>query len=203
MTRRFKDRRLLISTHNSEKLAEISSLLESFDVSVVSAASLNLDEPVEDGASFVENARIKAHAGCRATGLITLADDSGVEIDALDGAPGIYTADWATTDHGRDFLVAMDKTHKRLLETGRAAPWTARFKCTLVMAWPDGHDETFEGSAEGSIVWPMRGNLGHGYDPVFQPRGYDITFGEMCTVTKNRISHRADAFNRLIAGCFA
>ena len=120
----------------------------------------------------------------------------------MDGAPGVYTADWAETENGRDFVMAMEKTHKRLIESGKPAPWTARFCCTLVLAWPDGHDEVFPGVMAGQVIWPMRGDQGHGYDPVFQPDGYDITFGEMDRWEKNKISHRADAFGKFIAGCF-
>ena len=135
----------------------------------------------------------------KATGLPALADDSGIEIDALDGAPGVYTADWAETPTGRDFVMAMTKTHERLVASGVPAPHTARFCCTLVLAWPDGHDEVFPGVMKGELVWPMRGDQGHGYDPIFQPEGYVTTFGEMDRDEKNRISHRADAFRKLVA----
>jgi XTP/dITP diphosphohydrolase len=164
---------------------------------VVGANEMNLAEPEETGTTFVENARIKAHAATKATGLPALADDSGIEIDALDGAPGVYTADWAETPNGRDFILAMTRVHDELLSRGAAQPWTARFCCTFVLAWPDGHDEVFEGRMEGEIVWPMRGQQGHGFDPIFQPKGYDQTFGEMDRWEKNRISHRADAFRKL------
>jgi XTP/dITP diphosphohydrolase len=202
MTRKFEGNRLLVATHNAGKLEEIADLLKDYGVSVVGAAEMNLPEPVEDGTSFVENARIKAHAAAKATGLPALSDDSGLEIDALDGAPGVYTADWAETETGRDFVMAMEKAHKAVLDTGMAPPWTARFCCTLVLAWPDGHDEVFPGIMEGQMVWPMRGDQGHGYDPVFQPKGHDLTFGEMDRWAKNRISHRADAFRKFVAGCF-
>ncbi|MEC3861339.1 RdgB/HAM1 family non-canonical purine NTP pyrophosphatase [Mesobacterium sp. TK19101] len=202
MTRKFSGDRLLVATHNKGKLEEIAQLLEPFGVSVVGAAETGLPEPVEDGTTFVENARIKAHAAAQATGLPALSDDSGIEIDALGGAPGVYTADWAETETGRDFVMAMTNTHAKLVESGIAQPWTARFCCTLVLAWPDGHDEVFPGVMEGQVVWPMRGDQGHGYDPIFQPRGYDITFGEMDRWEKNKISHRADAFRKFVAGCF-
>ncbi|MBV2359417.1 RdgB/HAM1 family non-canonical purine NTP pyrophosphatase [Thalassococcus sp. CAU 1522] len=203
MTRRFDGDQLLVATHNQGKLEEIADLLAPFGISVRGAAELGLPEPEETGSRFVENARIKAHAAAKATGLPALADDSGIEIDALDGAPGVYTADWAETETGRDFDLAMTRAHDALLATGASQPWTARFCCTLVLAWPDGHDEVFPGVMEGRIVWPMRGTQGHGYDPVFQPDGYDLTFGEMDRWEKNRISHRADAFAKLVAGCFA
>ncbi len=200
--RTFREKRLLVATHNQGKLDEIKHLLEPFGVEVVGAAEMDLPEPVEDGTTFVENARIKAHAAAKATGLPALSDDSGIEIDALDGAPGVYTADWAETGKGRDFVMAMGKTHDRLVESGKPQPWTARFCCTLVLAWPDGHDEVFPGVMPGQVVWPMRGNEGHGYDPIFMPDGYDITFGEMDRWEKNKISHRADAFRKFVAGCF-
>ncbi|MCA0846323.1 RdgB/HAM1 family non-canonical purine NTP pyrophosphatase [Salipiger thiooxidans] len=203
MTRKFEGDRLLVATHNQGKLDEITDLLKPFGVSVVGNAELGLPEPEETGTTFVENARIKAHAAAQATGLPALSDDSGIAIDALGGAPGVYTADWAETGDGRDFVMAMTRAHDELLASGAAQPWTARFCCTLVLAWPDGHDEVFPGVMEGQVVWPMRGDQGHGYDPVFQPQGYDITFGEMDRWQKNRISHRADAFAKFVKGCFA
>ncbi len=202
MTRKFEGDRLLVATHNQGKLDEITELLKPFGVSVVGAAEMNLPEPVEDGVTFVENARIKAHAAAKATGLPALSDDSGITIDALDGAPGVYTADWAETPNGRDFVMAMTKTHDKLEAINAPHPRKARFCSTLVLAWPDGHDEVFEGKVNGSLVWPMRGSVGHGYDPMFMPDGYDITFGEMAFEKKNEISHRADAFAKLVKGCF-
>ncbi len=202
MTRRFEGTRLLVATHNRGKLEEIADLLAPYGVSCVGAAEMNLPEPEETGTTFVENARIKAHAAAQATGLPALSDDSGIAIDALDGAPGVYTADWAETAQGRDFVMAMTRTHDALVATGAAEPWTARFCCTLVLAWPDGHDEVFPGTMEGRVIWPMRGDQGHGYDPIFIPDGHDITFGEMDRWEKNRISHRADAFRKFVAGCF-
>ncbi len=197
--RKFVGNQLLIATHNQGKLEEIEQLVKPFGVTVVSAASHNLPEPEETETTFVGNARIKAHAAARATGLPALADDSGIEIDALDGAPGVYTADWAETESGRDFDLAMDRTRKELITSGAPEPWIARFCCTLVLAWPDGHDEVFAGTMEGKIVWPKRGDQGHGYDPIFQPDGFDETFGEMDRWQKNQISHRADAFQKLVA----
>jgi XTP/dITP diphosphohydrolase len=200
--RRFKGDTLLVATHNRGKLEEIATLLEPYGVTVVGAADKGLSEPEETETTFEGNARIKAHAAARATGLPALADDSGIEIDALDGAPGVFTANWAETETGRDFVMAMGKAHDSLVESGAERPWTARFRCTLVLAWPDGHDEVFPGKVEGQIVWPMRGNQGHGYDPIFMPDGYLETFGEMDRWEKNRISHRADAFAKLVSGCF-
>ena len=202
MTRRFTEKRILIATHNAGKLEEMGQLFEPYGITVVGAAELNLPEPEETETTFVGNARIKAHAAAQATGLPALADDSGIEVDALDGAPGVYTADWAETDQGRDFVMAMTKTHNLLEEKNAPHPRTARFCATLVLAWPDGHDEVFAGTAEGTLVWPMRGKLGHGYDPMFQPVGHDITFAEMDPAEKNKISHRADAFAKLMSGCF-
>ena len=202
MTRKFTGDTLVVATHNNGKLEEIASLIRPFSVSVKGAAELNLAEPDETETTFVGNARIKAHAAAKATGLPSLSDDSGIEIDALDGAPGVYTADWAETPNGRDFEMAMTKANDILDQRSAAYPRTARFCCTLVMAWPDGHDEVFPGIMPGQVVWPMRGDQGHGYDPIFQPDGYDITFGEMDRWEKNKISHRADAFRKLVAGCF-
>lgn len=201
--RRFTGDRLVVATHNKGKLEEISALLEPFSVAVSGAAALGLAEPAETEDSFVGNARIKAHAAARATGLPALADDSGITIDGLGGAPGVYTADWAETPQGRDFVRAMTRAWQELEAAAAPFPRTAQFRCTLVLAWPDGHDEVFEGIMPGQVVWPMRGNQGHGYDPIFQPDGYAVTFGEMDRWEKNRISHRADAFRKLVAGCFA
>ncbi len=202
MTRKFSDKTLLVATHNQGKLEEISALLAPFKVSVVGAAEMKLPEPEETEATFVGNARIKAHAAARATGLPALADDSGIEIEALGNAPGVYTADWAETPSGRDFIMAMTRTHNELEVVNAPHPRRARFCCTLVLAWPDGHDEVFPGVMSGQVVWPMRGTAGHGYDPIFVPDGYDVTFGEMDRWEKNKISHRADAFKKLVAGCF-
>ena len=200
--RRFGGGRLVVATHNAGKLAEISALLAPYAVAITSAADLGLAEPAETETSFVGNARIKAHFAARATGLPALADDSGIEIDALGGAPGVHTADWAETPTGRDFGMAMSITWARLQAANAPHPRTARFCCTLVLAWPDGHDEVFAGAIPGQIVWPMRGAQGHGYDPIFQPEGFGMTFGEMDAATKNQISHRADAFRKLVKGCF-
>lgn len=200
--RKFSGDRLLVATHNAGKLEEIADLLRPYGINVVGAAELNLPEPVETEDNFIGNARIKAHAAAQSTGLPALADDSGIAIDALNGAPGVYTADWAETPNGRDFELAMTRAHDALEAANAPFPRTAQFCCTLVLAWPDGHDEVFEGVMKGQVVWPMRGIQGHGYDPIFQPEGYDLTFGEMDRWEKNRISHRSDAFRKLVAGCF-
>lgn len=200
--RKFTEQKLVVATHNQGKLEEIAKLLEPFGIEVVSADALGLPEPEETETTFLGNARIKAHAAAKATGLPALADDSGIAIDALGGAPGVYTADWATTPQGRDFGMAMQRTWNELEAINAPFPRRAKFCCTLVMAWPDGHDEVFPGEMPGAIVWPPRGDQGHGYDPIFQPEGFAITFGEMDRWKKNEISHRADAFRKLVAGCF-
>lgn len=194
--------RLLVATHNEGKAEEIADLLGAYGVSITTAGSLGLPVPDETEDSFVGNARIKAHAAAKASGLPSLADDSGICIDALDGAPGIHTADWAETPNGRDFHRAMRHTWDNLEKVAAPYPRKAQFCCTLVLAWPDGHDEVFEGVLPGQIVWPMRGEQGHGYDPIFQPDGYDLTFGEMDRWKKNRISHRSAAFRKLSEACF-
>ena len=203
MARRFTGGRLVVATHNKGKLEEISALLEPFSVDVVSAGALGLAEPAETEDSFVGNARIKAHFAAKASGLPALSDDSGITVDGLGGAPGVYTADWAETPQGRDFVLAMTRTWEALEAVSARYPRTAQFRCTLVLAWPDGHDEVFEGIMHGQVVWPMRGDQGHGYDPMFLPDGHQLTCGEMDRWEKNRISHRADAFRKLVAGCFA
>ena len=203
MTRRFSGKELLVASHNKGKLEEIARLLEPFGVTAVSAADMGLPEPEETETTFVGNARIKAHAAAKATGLPALSDDSGIEVEALGNAPGVYTADWAEIPEGRDFVMAMTKTWTMLEAIAAPAPRKARFCCTLVLAWPDRHDEVFVGEMPGQVVWPMRGDQGHGYDPIFQPDGFDITFGEMDRWQKNEISHRADAFRKLVKGCFA
>lgn len=202
MTRKFSGDRLLVATHNTGKLEEVAHLLDPFGVSVVGAAELNLAEPEETEDTFVGNARIKAHAAAKAANLPALSDDSGIEIAALDGAPGVYTADWAETGNGRDFLMAMTRAHDELIAKAAPQPWQARFCSTLVLAWPDGHDEVFEGHVEGTLVWPIRGTDGFGYDPMFRPDGYDQTFGEMDRWEKNKISHRARAIDAFVKGCF-
>lgn len=202
MSRRFSGSRLLIATHNAGKLEEMAQLLKPHGVTVAGAAEMNLPEPEETEETFVGNARIKAHAAARATGLPALSDDSGLEIDALGGAPGVHTADWAQTPDGRDFTVAMQRAQREMEALRAPYPRKARFRCTLVLAWPDGHDEVFEGAVPGRMTWPMRGRQGHGYDPVFMPDGFDITFAEMDPAEKNRISHRARAMQQFVAACF-
>jgi len=201
--RRFVGEELVIASHNAGKIAEISGLLKPFGVAVTPAATLGLVEPEETETTFIGNARIKAHFAAKASGLPALSDDSGIHVDALNGAPGVYTADWAETDTGRDFNLAMTRVWTMLESASATAPRTARFCCTLCLAWPDGHDETFEGKVEGQVVWPMRGDRGFGFDPVFLPNGETETFAEMDPAKKHAMSHRADAFAKLVAGCFA
>jgi|TARA_B110000116_G_C16745299_1_gene540589 XTP/dITP diphosphohydrolase len=195
--RHFTGDKLAIASHNAGKVREIADLIRPLGVSVVSASELDLAEPVEDGTTFQANAIIKAKTATMASGLPALADDSGLAITALGGAPGIYSARWAGAD--KDFNAAMAKVEQEL---GGATDRSAAFICALTLAWPDGHTETFEGRIEGVLVWPPRGSRGFGYDPVFQAEGRDITFGEMDPVEKHSISHRAKAFAGLVAACF-
>lgn len=198
--RRFNGRRLVVASHNPGKVREIKALLEPFGAEVLSAASLNLPEPEETGATFAANAEIKALAAARAANIAALADDSGLVVDALDGAPGIYSARWAGPD--KDFTLAMRRVHEALARMGAKAPHTARFICALTLAWPDGHFETVQGAVAGEIVRPPRGERGFGYDPIFRADGHPLTFGEMDPAEKHAISHRADAFAKLVAACF-
>ena len=197
--RKLTEKRLLVATHNKGKLDEIRAMMAPHGIEVTSAGEMNLPEPVETEDSFIGNARIKARAAMQATGLLVLADDSGITVDGLDGAPGVYTADWAETPNGRDFMQAMTRTWAALDERGVAEPRTAQFRATLILMWPDGHEEIFEGVAPGHLVWPPRGALGHGYDPIFVPDGHDVTYAEMDAERKNAISHRARAFQKLEA----
>ena len=202
MTRKFTGDKLLIASHNKGKLEEFSALLAPLNVSCVSAADLGLPEPDETESTFIGNARIKARAAATASGLPALADDSGLTVDALAGAPGVYTADWAETSRGRDFVMAMEKTWALLEKAHAAEPRTAQFRCTLLLYWPDGHEEVFEGIVRGQLVWPRRGADGHGYDPMFEPDGHAVTFAEMPVAQKNAISHRAQAVSALLKACF-
>lgn len=200
--RKFDGDKLVMASHNKGKLREIAALLAPFGITVSSAADHGLEEPEETEDTFAGNARIKAHYAATETGLPALSDDSGITVDALDGQPGVYTADWAETPNGRDFPMAMAKTWKLLEDKQAPLPRTAAFNCTLCLAWPDGHDEVFVGRVDGQVTWPIRGNEGFGYDPMFIPNGFDITFGEMDPVKKQAMSHRSDAFAKLVAGCF-
>ena len=181
--------RLVIATHNEGKLREFKDLLEPFDLDLVSAGELGLSEPDETGTSFVENARIKAHAAAKASGSIALADDSGLCVDALNGDPGVYTANWAgsASNGGRDYMVGMRRVEDSLQAAGAASPAKRRgsFRATLCLAHPDGREAIFEGQVDGTMVWPPRGQKGFGFDPMFMPDGFDITFGEMPSEAKH------------------
>lgn len=201
--RKFTEKRLLVATHNAGKLEEMRALLAPYGVEVLGAAEAGLAEPDETEDNFVGNARIKARAAVQATGLPALSDDSGICVDALNGAPGVYTADWAETGNGRDFAMAMQRTWNELEAVKAPEPRQAQFRCTLVLMWPDGHDEVFEGVLPGRVVWPPRGAEGHGYDPIFMPDGYSDTLGEMSSEMKNSLSHRALAVQQMIGSCFA
>ncbi len=197
--RRLTGPRLLVATHNAGKLDEMRALFAPHGIEVVGAAEMGLAEPAETENSFIGNARIKARAAVEATGLPVLADDSGITVDGLDGAPGVYTADWAETPQGRDFMQAMQRTWNELETRNVPEPRRAQFRATLLVMWPDLHEEIFEGVAPGRLVWPPRGQLGHGYDPIFVPDGHDRTYAEMTADEKNAISHRAEAFRKLEA----
>lgn len=207
MTRRIGSGSLVIATHNAGKLKEIGALLEPYGVKCISAGSLGLPEPKETGTTFVANALLKARAAAEASGLTALADDSGLSVAALDGRPGVYTADWAERqwfegDPGRDWYMAMGKVEGMLQRRGPEAARDAWFSCVLALAWPDGETAVYEGRVDGTLTWPPRGTLGFGYDPVFVPTGRDVTFAELDPEEKHRISHRADAFAKLVAEQF-
>ena len=207
MTRRLGSGKLVIATHNAGKLKEISALLAPHGVSCISAGSLGLPEPAETGTTFVQNALIKARAAAEASGMPALADDSGLAVDALGGRPGVYTADWAERQWfegqaGRDWYMAMGKVEGLLSEKGPEVDRSAAFHCVLALAWPDGEQAVYEGTAPGSLTWPPRGEMGFGYDPVFVPQGREQTFAEIAPEEKHAISHRADAFAKLVAEQF-
>jgi XTP/dITP diphosphohydrolase len=197
MARQFTGGALIIASHNPGKVREIEVLLAPFGAAVTSAAERGLAEPEETGTTFIDNAILKARAAAETAGIPALADDSGLAADALDGAPGIYSARWAGPD--RDFGAAMEKLQKEL---GQTEDRGAFFVSTLALAWPDGHVETVEGRAAGTLVWPPRGDRGFGYDPMFVPAGGARTFGEMDPDAKEAISHRTLAFRKLVALCF-
>src|SRR5690606_8214073 len=181
---------------------EIADLVRPHAIDVVSAAELGLAEPEETGSTFAENAALKAHAAAKAAGLPALADDSGLAVDALDGAPGIYSARWA--GNGRDFTAAMQRVEDELARAARETgepDRRARFVCALALAWPDGHIEEFFGQVRGTLVWPPRGTRGFGYDPMFVADGCTMTFGELEPARKHEISHRARAFRKLAEAC--
>jgi XTP/dITP diphosphohydrolase len=199
--------KLVIATHNAGKLKEIAALLAPYGVECVSAGSLGLPEPEETGTTFAENALLKARAAAEAAQLPALADDSGLCVAALQGRPGVYTADWAERqsfegEPGRDWYMAMGKIEGLLCELGPSADRSAYFACTLALAWPNRTSAVYEGRAQGTLTWPPRGTMGFGYDPVFVPTGGSMTFAELDPDEKHRISHRADAFAKLVAEQF-
>ena len=199
--------RLVIASHNEGKVREIRALLAPFGMEPVSAKSLDLPVPEETGTTFVANAMIKAQSAADLSGLPALADDSGLCVEALGGEPGVYTANWAETADGqggitRDWMLAMRKVENRFQTLGPDVSRAAHFTCTLALAWPDGSDAFFEGRVEGNLAWPPRGGCGFGYDPVFVPLGGIQTFGEMDPDAKHAISHRAEAFAKLVAAAF-
>jgi len=211
--RRLRPGKLVIASHNVGKVREIKELLGPYGIEPVSAAELDLPEPDEIGASFVDNADLKAREAADLSGLPALADDSGLCVEALDGRPGIFSARWALAadprvppsagpgevEGPRDFDLAMRRVWEELEALGPEASRNAHFTCALAVCWPDGRSEWFEGRVDGTLVWPPRGDRGFGYDPMFLPAGRDLTFGEMDPAEKHGISHRADAFRKLVA----
>ncbi|NJS15763.1 MAG: RdgB/HAM1 family non-canonical purine NTP pyrophosphatase [Sphingopyxis sp.] len=203
--------KLVLASHNKGKLREIAALVAPYGMEAISAADLGLPEPEETGTTFAENALIKARSAA-ASGFVALSDDSGLEVAALGGRPGVYTADWAERQWfegeagrewaGRDWYMAMGKVEGLLAEQGPDVDRSAYFICTLALAWPDGHAEVFEGRVHGNLTWPPRGLLGFGYDPVFVPTGRAQSFAEIDPAEKHAMSHRADAFAKLVAGVF-
>ena len=198
MPRRFTGGKLVVASHNAGKVREIRDLLAPFNAEVVSAGDLGLPEPEETGLTFIANAELKALSASLGANVIALADDSGLAVDGLNGAPGIYSARWAGPT--KDFDLAMKKIENAL---GQNPDRNAQFICALSLAWPDGHCDTFEGKVAGKLTFPPRGSEGFGYDPIFIPEGFDITFGEMDPGKKHEMSHRADAFRQLVAACFS
>lgn len=211
MSRKLQPGKLVLASHNKGKLREIRALVEPFGMEAISAADLGLPEPEETGTSFAENALIKARSAA-ASGFVALSDDSGLEVAALGGRPGVYTADWAERQWfegeagkewaGRDWYLAMGKVEGMLSALGPDVDRSASFVCTLALVWPDGEELVVEGSAHGSLTWPPRGDLGFGYDPVFVPNGSDLTYAEIDPAQKHAMSHRADAFAKLVAAAF-
>lgn len=207
MIRKLEHSKLVIATHNAGKLKEIGALLAPYGLECLSAGSLGLPEPAETGTTFVENALIKARAAAKASGLPALADDSGLSVAALGGRPGVYTADWAERqwfegEAGRDWYMAMGKVEGMLQALGPNTPRDAWFSCVLAIAWPEGDGAVYEGRVDGTLTWPPRGKLGFGYDPVFVLNGDTRTFAEMDPEEKHAISHRADAFAKLVKDQF-
>lgn len=202
MTRKLTGEKVVIATHNKGKLEEFAELLKPYGVTSVAASALGLSEPEETETTFKGNARLKALHASKATKLISIADDSGLCVDALKGEPGVYTADWAGPS--RDWSMAMRLVEEKLhaAQAVTAEQRHADFVCTLCVIWPDGEERFYEGRVDGHLVWPPRGHFGHGYDPVFVPDGEKVTFGEMTHARKNHISHRARALEKLVRDLF-
>ena len=201
LRRRLSETRLVVASGTRGNLEDIRALLEPRGIHISSLKDHALPEPEETNGTFLGNARIKAHAAARALGVPALADDSGLEIAALDGKPGVRTADWAETPKGRDFKLAMGLVHDALQVSGAPQPWAARFVSMLVLAWPDGHKESFRGDINGHVIWPPRGAMGHGYDPMFVSEGETRTFAEMPLDEKNAPSHRGRSIGAFAAAC--
>ena len=210
--RKLEPGRLVIASHNEGKVREIRDLLGPYGIEPVSAAELDLPEPDEIGTTFIDNADLKARAAADLSGMVALADDSGICVEALGDRPGIFSARWALADPRvppeagpgevtgeRDFNHAMRRVQQELEALGPDVSRNAHFVCALAVCWPDGHSEWFEGRVDGTLVWPPRGHQGFGYDPMFVPAGHDASFGEMDPAEKHKISHRADAFRKLVA----
>ena len=215
-TRKLDAGKLVIASHNPGKVREIAALLGPYGIEPVSAAELDLPEPEETGTNFIDNADLKARAAADLSGMVALADDSGLCVEALGNRPGIYSARWALAEEARvpadddpghvegerDFMRAMSRVQTELEALGPEVNRNAHFVCALAVCWPDGHSEWFEGRVDGTLVWPPRGERGFGYDPMFVPVGREQTFGEMDQDEKHRISHRADAFRKLVEALF-
>jgi len=212
MTRKLSGQRLVIATHNAGKLKEIQALLAPYGIECLSAGQLGLPEQEETGKTFAENALIKAHAAATAAQIPALADDSGLSVAALGGRPGVYTADWAERQWfegapgkpwpGRDWYMAMGKVEGLLCEQGPSVDRSCWFSCVLALAWPEGEEAVYEGRIDGTFSWPPRGTMGFGYDPVFVPQGHDVTFAQLAPEQKHAMSHRADAFAKLVKDQF-
>jgi XTP/dITP diphosphohydrolase len=197
VNRKLTPGKLVIASHNEGKVREIRALLGPYGMEPLSAKSLDLPEPEETGTTFVANAALKARSAADLSGLPALADDSGLCVDALGGEPGIFSARWA--GDAKDFSLAMALVNEHLERAGPEAGRDAHFICALALVWPDGSDAVFEGRIDGTLVWPPRGSNGFGYDAMFVPNGHDLTFGEMDADRKHAMSHRADAFGKLVA----
>lgn len=195
--RKLMEKKVVLATHNTGKVFEMQAILSPYGIQIVSAGEMNLSEPEENGSTFIDNARIKAESAAKEANLPALADDSGLCVHALDNRPGIYSARY-NDPKKNGFLYAMEKLNEEL---GSAKDRSAHFACALVIAWPDGHTEEFEGRIDGTLHWPVKGKNGFGYDPMFIPNGYDQTFAELSSEIKNKISHRARALKMFVEGC--